>query len=107
MKKVRSQRQITFWAGVILVLNFFDWLLTYIALSLGGEEFNPLLAGWINSWQGLAVKTIGVGLILTILVVWHWASRPVQKFFPVVAGVYALVVLWTIGNLLTIYVVDL
>ena len=101
MTAKRSQKQITFWAVAILVLSFFDWLLTYIALSLGAAELNPLLEGWINSWQGLAVKTIGIGLILLILVLRHWSGRPVQRLLPVVAGIYALAVLWMIGNLLS------
>lgn len=88
------------WAVTLWALGLIDWALTYIIISNGGHEVNPMLAPWIDSWWGLAVKAVIPGLIL-ILLVRNQEKRVVQEGLPVVTLLYLLVVLWGVSTLLT------
>jgi hypothetical protein len=88
------------WAVTLWVLGLIDWTLTHIIISNGGHEVNPMLAGWIGTWWGLAVKAGVTGLLL-IFLVRNQEKRLVREGIFFVTFFYILVVLWNVSTLFT------
>lgn len=92
--RTRSQEEIAGWAFVAWAANVLDWVFTKIALSKGAYEANPLVEGWITGYWGLTAKVLGVGALLSVLILRYWRVRIVQVSMPILAGFYALVAFW-------------
>jgi hypothetical protein len=90
---------------VIAVLNVFDIITTYVAISLGAHEGNPLIA-WVISTPFVAVAKILVcsTLIAGAVLAKHWRRRvslPALCMAWAVVGVYSVVVLVNVLNVLS------
>jgi hypothetical protein len=82
-----------------LLLQIVDGVLTYIALSLGMEEANPLvrtaILEWGEVWGLLYWKTLACVLLLLIFALRHRRRSLAIKAFTLTAAVYGYV--WVAG----------
>ncbi|MGZ4703235.1 MAG: DUF5658 family protein [Acidimicrobiales bacterium] len=90
---------------VIAVLNLFDIVTTYVAISLGAHEANPMVAWMISSPFVALAKVIVCGsLIAGAVLAKHWRRRvtlPGLCTAWAVVGVYSVVVLLNTVNVLS------
>lgn len=83
------------WGVLIGALGFLDWWVTVEVLALGGTEVNPLVASWVDSWFGLFVKSVGVGVVA-----WGLAEQGrFERVLPWLLWVYATVTVVGVYNL--------
>jgi hypothetical protein len=90
---------------VIAVLNIFDLITTYVAISLGAREGNPIVAWMISSRLIIFAKILVCGaLIFGAILANHRRQRvtlPGLCIAWAVVGVYSLVVLLNTLNVLS------
>jgi hypothetical protein len=90
---------------VIAVLNIFDIITTYVAISLGAHEGNPIVAWMISSRIVIFAKILVCGaLIFGAIVANHRRQRvtlPGLCIAWAVVGIYSLVVVLNTSNVLS------
>ncbi len=95
-RRGRSQRAWFVAVGAIVVLNLFDVVTTYAAISMGADEGNPIVRWMISNRLVILFKILVCGgLILGAVVAWRRHRRvtlPVLCLGWFVVGVYSLVV---------------
>ncbi|MBA7690908.1 hypothetical protein ES703_99444 [subsurface metagenome] len=74
-----------------LILNVLDIILTFIGLSMGGTELNPLLAG-LSSLQ-----FVGFKIALTSLIGLWWLIKEEQRMAIIGCIMVTAVVIWNMG----------
>ena len=81
---------------ILYVLNLFDLVSTFYALSIGAVEMNPFMDLCISVTPALfaVIKLVALPLCL-------WLERK-SKLYPYLVGAYAATVWWNIVNIITI-----
>lgn len=97
----RRQAVAPYMALLLVALNMLDWSLTYMALTYYGlSEANHLLAAWISTPLGFAVK-----LVAPAVIGWRYATRAsdraVYNVLCAACTMYGLVIIW---NMYAIYI---
>ena len=91
-----------FWLLVNVVLKFLDVATTYVILSHGGSEMNPLVR-WVMARIGVAPGLFLVfAFVCALLFYIRSTNRNYSPVFKCLAAVQACVVIWNFYNLLKI-----
>lgn len=81
------------WVVAFGVVMFLDGLTTYIALSLGLKELNPILRPIAGFWWFMFVK-LAVGLLLGF-----WIRRISSLIMVLAVILYGIIALWNYGGI--------
>lgn len=93
-------------AGLLAMLSIADIVITRTMLDrYGGQELNPLLAPYVDTWGLFLVKTLGVAIV-AYLAARYIKTKWIVNVLYAVVGFYILVVAWNITQIVIVEVMS-